>query len=169
MSITVYVSYFVQVDQNTGDGVQETRQLVYVIIITVRLDQVHLLTALDELNVHQVYILRTHHFTRLKPHRGKQQKAISNLELSSMNNQTDTTAFIIHTNITHRCKKAISSYSNGELFVGRIHGPDNRAKLLHKELQLAFMLLNIFSHQNSNLQEDQRSTQPPPKNQTFEI
>lgn len=29
----VYVSYFVQVDQNTGDGVQETGQLVYIIII----------------------------------------------------------------------------------------------------------------------------------------
>lgn len=32
---TLHVSYFVEVDQDAGDGVQETRQLVHVIIITI--------------------------------------------------------------------------------------------------------------------------------------
>lgn len=93
----LYVSYFVQVDQDTGDGVQETRQLVYIIIlIAVRLNQVHLLTALDKLNVHQIHILRAHHFTRLRPHKRKQQNAVIKLKLYSMTSQTCIMAFIYH-------------------------------------------------------------------------
>lgn len=72
-----------------------------------------------------------------------------------------------YTNKTHRGKKSISSYGNGELFVRRVHSPDNSAKLLHEELQLAFMLLNIFSHQDGNLQGDQKSSQS--KNLTFQL
>lgn len=70
---------------------------------------------------------------------------------------------MIRSFITHRSKESISSYSNGEFFVRRVHCPDNRAKLLHKELQFALMLLNVFSHQDGNLQDDRKSTQTKKK------
>lgn len=153
---SLYISYFVQVDQNTGNGVQETRKLVHIIIITVWFNQVHLLTSLYQLNVHQIHILRAHHFTRLHQYRGN-----SRIQLPSpkLYNPPKRHEFTNYTSTTHRSEKAVSSYSNGELFVRGVHCPDNRAKLLHEELQLAFMLLNIFSHQNGNLHDNQKSTQ----------
>lgn len=58
-------SYPVKVYQNTSYGVEEAWQLVDIVIIPVRLCQVHLLAALNQLCVHQIYILGAHHLTRL--------------------------------------------------------------------------------------------------------
>lgn len=54
---------------------------------------------------------------------------------------------------THPCKESISPYGNGQLFVCGLHGFDDAAELLHEELQLAFVLFYIISHQNCNLEE----------------
>lgn len=77
----------------------------------------------------------------------------------SLNNQSDIMAFMYYINKTHRSKKSVSSYRNGEFFVRWVHCPDNRTKLLHEELKLVLMSLNIFSHQDGNLQDDQTSCQ----------
>lgn len=60
------VSHLVQVNQDAGDGVQEAGQLVETVVVTVRLGQVHLLAPLDQLRVHQVHVLRTNLFARLR-------------------------------------------------------------------------------------------------------
>lgn len=36
----------------------------------------------------------------------------------------------------------------------RLHGLNDAAELLHEELQLGFMLLNIISHQHRNLKKN---------------
>lgn len=67
------VSYPVKVYQNTSYGVEEAWQLVDIVILPVRLSQVHLLAPLNELCIHQIYILRAHHLTRLKANKYKTQ------------------------------------------------------------------------------------------------
>lgn len=54
---------------------------------------------------------------------------------------------------THACEESISSYCDGQLFVCGFHGFDDAAELLHEELQLVFVLFNVFSHQNCNLEQ----------------
>lgn len=53
----VWVCYLVQVNQDTSDRVQEAGQLVVAVVLPIRLSQVHLLTALNQLRVHQVHVL----------------------------------------------------------------------------------------------------------------
>lgn len=57
-------------DEDAGDGVQEAGQLVEAVVLPVGLRQVHLLTALDQLRVHQVHVLRANLLTRLQERNG---------------------------------------------------------------------------------------------------
>lgn len=51
------VCHLVQVNQDTSYRVQEAGQLVEAVVLPVRLSQVHLLAALNQLRVHQVHVL----------------------------------------------------------------------------------------------------------------
>ena len=55
--MTDWVCYLVQVNQDTCNRVQEAWQLVETVVLPVRLSQIHLLTALNQLCVHQVHVL----------------------------------------------------------------------------------------------------------------
>lgn len=67
------VSYPVKVYQNTSYGVEEAWKLVDIVIIPVSLSQIHLLAPLNQLCVHQIYVLRAHHLTRLKANKHRTQ------------------------------------------------------------------------------------------------
>lgn len=55
-------------------------------------------------------------------------------------------------NKTYTRKESVSPYGNGQFFMCRVHGSNDAAELLHEELQCAFVLLNIRSHQYRDLQ-----------------
>lgn len=62
----VRLYHLVQVNQDAGDGVQEAGQLEVTVLISVGLSQVHDLAALDQLCIHQVYVLGTNLLARLQ-------------------------------------------------------------------------------------------------------
>ncbi len=59
--------------QNTSYGVEEAWKLVDIVIIPVSLSQIHLLAPLNQLCIHQIYILRAHHLTWLKANKHRTQ------------------------------------------------------------------------------------------------
>lgn len=52
---------------------------------------------------------------------------------------------------THRCKKPVSSYGDGELLIAGVHGLNDATERMHEELQHALVLLDISGHLQSNL------------------
>ena len=60
------LEYLFQVNENTGNRIQEAGQLVNILILPVSLCEVHLFAPLNQLHIHQVHVLRTNNFTRLQ-------------------------------------------------------------------------------------------------------
>lgn len=56
---------------------------------------------------------------------------------------------------TYACEEPVTSDSDGQLFVSGVHSFDDAAELLHEELQLVFVLVDVFSQQHGDLAGNQ--------------
>lgn len=162
----IWDGYLVQVNQDAGYRVQEAGQLVEAVVVSIRLGQVHLLTALDQLCVHQVHILWANFLARLQRKRRRFLHAFCikktwwymngrrwkiKCEIILWTTQETKLCLKQSRQYTYSCKESISSNGNGQLSVCRVHGLNDATELLHEELQLVFVLLNISCHQHCNL------------------
>ena len=80
---SLWACYLFQVDQDTGYRVEENGQLIEAVFLPVRLRQVHLLTALNQLGVHQVHVLWANFLTWLQRKKVTFRFKMSRLKLNS--------------------------------------------------------------------------------------